>query len=129
MDQGYELFDDLIGKPFHWGGRGPTAYDCYGLVMECALRDGQLLPDYGSLQSAENINRLIKEFSLQFKPGNGERGDIVLFKLQPPFINHMGYVINNSWFIHVMVKRLVTRERFDNPLWRMTFAGFVRWNG
>jgi cell wall-associated NlpC family hydrolase len=25
----------LIGLPFRWGGRGPDAYDCWGLVSAC----------------------------------------------------------------------------------------------
>lgn len=30
--------DDIIGKPFQWGGRGPHAFDCIGIVLECIER-------------------------------------------------------------------------------------------
>ena len=40
-------FADLIGTPFAYGARGPDEFDCYGLVMEMARRDGKTLPDFG----------------------------------------------------------------------------------
>jgi cell wall-associated NlpC family hydrolase len=42
-------YDDLIGKPFRYGARGPQEYDCWGLVRECYRRaHGVLLPDFAS---------------------------------------------------------------------------------
>jgi len=32
--------NDLIGKPFQWQGRGPNAYDCWGLTLEVMSRLG-----------------------------------------------------------------------------------------
>ena len=39
--------DDLIGKPYEGGGRGPDSYDCYGLVVEVESRMGRRVPDVG----------------------------------------------------------------------------------
>jgi len=38
--------DDLIGKHYAIGARGPDAYDCWGLVLELVRRAGGKLPDY-----------------------------------------------------------------------------------
>ena len=39
------MFDDLLNKPYIPHGRGPDAYDCYGLVLECCRRAGTPLRD------------------------------------------------------------------------------------
>src|SRR6187399_3217256 len=40
--------NDLIGKPWRLGARGPDAYDCWGLVREVLqrMRPGEALPDW-----------------------------------------------------------------------------------
>lgn len=35
----------FLGAPFVWGGRGPTAWDCWGLVAAVSGRLGRPLPD------------------------------------------------------------------------------------
>jgi len=37
---------DLIGKPYAHGARGPEEYDCWGLCVEIYKRGGIVLPDY-----------------------------------------------------------------------------------
>jgi hypothetical protein len=37
---------DLVGKPYAHGARGPDAYDCWGLCVEVYRRRGIDLPDY-----------------------------------------------------------------------------------
>jgi len=38
MESWKSVVERLIGKPFKWNGRGPDAYDCWGLV-ETVLRE------------------------------------------------------------------------------------------
>jgi cell wall-associated NlpC family hydrolase len=42
--------NDLIGKPWRLGARGPDAFDCWGLTREILgrLRPGKPLPDWAS---------------------------------------------------------------------------------
>ena len=51
--------NDLIGKPYRLGGRGPDAYDCWGLVREVLRRmlPGQALPDWASDQMSKDRQR------------------------------------------------------------------------
>ena len=53
--------DDLIGKPFKLGGRGPDAFDCWGLVREVMqrMRPGLALPDWASDGIARDDQRAI----------------------------------------------------------------------
>lgn len=39
------MIQDLIGKKYLHNGRGPEAYDCYGLVIEIARRMGKTVKD------------------------------------------------------------------------------------
>jgi cell wall-associated NlpC family hydrolase len=42
-------FNDLVGRPFVRGARGPDAFDCWGLVLEVRRRLGLALPpDFAS---------------------------------------------------------------------------------
>lgn len=47
---------DLIGKPYLVHGRGPDAYDCYGLVIEVARRHGKSLPDAFYSETSREFN-------------------------------------------------------------------------
>jgi cell wall-associated NlpC family hydrolase len=51
--------NDLIGKPFVMGARGPDAYDCWGLVREVMqrMRPGLALPDWASDQMTRQRHR------------------------------------------------------------------------
>ena len=40
--------NDLIGRPYVRGARGPDAFDCWGLVVELARRAGRDLPDWAA---------------------------------------------------------------------------------
>ncbi len=94
--------DDLLGKSFQYGGRGPLEYDCYGLVMEIYKRRGVSLPDFGSSPSASWIHR-------------------------PPFTTHIGVVLEDGYrFIHIMTKTEVTIERLDSLLWKRRITGFFK---
>lgn len=46
---------DLIGIPFEYGGRGPSSYDCWGLLSEMFRRQGKIIPDYRSPTVIEEI--------------------------------------------------------------------------
>jgi cell wall-associated NlpC family hydrolase len=37
---------DLIGKPYQLGARGPDAFDCWGLCAEVYRRGGIVLPEF-----------------------------------------------------------------------------------
>ena len=93
---------DLIGKPYKSHGRGPDAYDCYGLDMEVAKRLGHKVPDLfkelkkGDPRDSEYVaasEGLIKTDTPKF-------GDIVVFLNRRGRIYHCGIVLNQGDFIH-----------------------------
>lgn len=53
MNLNVEQVQDLIGKPYALGARGPDALDCWGLCMEVYARVGVRLPDYAAPTRAQ----------------------------------------------------------------------------
>ena len=122
---------DLLGKPFEWGGRGPGSFDCFGLCMELARRNGQEIPDSVWSEDPAEIDELLTEGRKRgFAPVESpQAGDFVTFRLRPPFVSHVGMMINQHEFIHITKGTRVTRERLNSLLWNKKIAGYYRWNG
>lgn len=122
---------DLIGKPYSPGGRGEDGYDCYGLVKEVYRRLGIALPEYvyDSPDNYSLIHRLINGdkdlFDLIEKP---EPFCVVLFAIHPPYISHIGVVLEDcNKFIHAVEKVYVSIEKLNHPVWERRVRGFLRW--
>lgn len=120
---------DLIGKPFKYGGRGPDEYDCYGLAKEIFNRLGKDLPDVNSPTEFDTIDCAGKELvklitEVIDKP---EPFCIVGFKVRPPYVSHMGIVLENRFtFIHILKNTHVCIERLDSLMWKDKIGGFYR---
>lgn len=151
---GRENFDyiDLLGKRFEYGGRGPDAYDCYGLYMEIQRRRGVIVPDVNSPSEAEKIHKIVVGATLCGCPdvvaaekAGGHAGPplreffrqiespepfcIVTFMVRPPFTSHVGTVLPDcTRFIHIMAKRSVAVERLDSDDWSRRIRGFLSCN-
>jgi len=82
-----------IGKPYLWGGTGPDAFDCSGLVM-MAYRD-----------SGVNIPRTSEEqwvWGPRIAPGHEEPGDLIFFAGSDGTTTspgHVGMVIGHGMMI------------------------------
>lgn len=93
-------YADLIGKPFAWKGRGPDAYDCYGLVEEMARRCGMKVPDYHSPTVTAKIAELIAHsmpFWTRCMPGPGA---IVTLRVTGGLTSHVGFVLPFGRMLH-----------------------------
>ena len=122
---------DLIGKPFLMGAKGPTAFDCYNLCREVCKRGRLHLPDKESfvdnaIRHAAIVDGKESEYIRLEKP---EPLCLVTISLRPPFITHLGVVLDGVRFIHIMEKRHVAVERLDNPIWQKRIEGYYRYVG
>lgn len=124
---GDEIFyEDLLGKEYLHNGRGPDHYDCWGLCMEVYRRLGKSLPEFlpaiaepacihGVVNSAKNLFIEIQ------KP---MPYCLVAFMVRPPFVTHIGVVLDTNKFIHLLRKSRVTIERLDSIAWSKRIKGF-----
>ena len=122
--------NDLIGKQFQSGGRGPNVYDCYGLVREVYHRHGIDLPDYSiAADACQQIEGQIEEEKTSGKWIQIDEPEIpclVLLRCHVDFVQHLGVYVGAGKFLHIREEKEkgVVVNRLDDPLWKKRFRGF-----
>lgn len=125
-------YEDLIGKPFEYGARGPKAYDCYGLYLEMAKRAGKAVPDYPSASDPEeNSKEIMKAMQNGWEmPKVVGEGNAVLLRLLPKSPCHIGFMLDSDTFIHALQEfGGVVVDRISNPKWTRRVVGFFEYTG
>jgi len=123
-----ESLRDLIGKPYAIHGRGPDAYDCYGLAIEVCRRFGKKLDDsFYDEVSAETEKRLIDDTKASLKAvrlAGPEAGAVVEFLIagKP---RHIGVCLGDGTFIHATEKLGVRTSEL--AAWSKRIEGFYTW--
>jgi len=119
--------NDLVGKPFSDGGRGPGSYDCWGLVQEVYRRFGMNLPDYSiSATACQQVHQEIdqaKGSQHWIELSTPEVPCVVLIKAHPGFYQHLGVYFGHGKFLHVM-NYGVEMARRNDPLWKKRVKGY-----
>lgn len=119
------MFDDLIGRPFKNGGRGPIEYDCWGLAKKVYLMYEQTLPEYPlSAMDAVKIGQQMKqEETMWQKLEKPCVPCLVVIRLSDKsWANHVGVYIGNGQFIHAYKTTGVVIEKIKS--WRSLIVGF-----
>jgi cell wall-associated NlpC family hydrolase len=119
---------DLLGKKFEYGATGPDAYDCKGLMIELFKRINVKFPAYDSSDEptvqSERFAEGLAKYAIPISVP--ETCCLVMFKIHPPFISHVGMMLNPTQFIHITQNSSVTVERIDSLQWQRKIAGFYR---
>ena len=102
-----------IGKPYLWGGNGPAAFDCSGLVEQAWAVGGVALPRV----AADQFNATIPIGFSDLQPG-----DLVFFETP---VGHVGIYIGNSTMIDAPYTGAFVQ--IDSIFWE-NIAGFGRVN-
>ncbi|MFF2141193.1 C40 family peptidase [Kitasatospora sp. NPDC058190] len=87
---GYALAQ--LGKPYLWGGNGPSGYDCSGLVQQAYRRSGISLPRVADDQYAATT---------PISAGQLRRGDLVFWSDsgRASGIHHVGIYLGGGTFV------------------------------
>ena len=122
-------YNDLIGKPFEYDGRGPGTFDCYGLCVEMYKRLGKELVEYQASgdfkENSNSFNFGKKDFVQLEKP---EPFCLVLLMICKPFVSHIGVVLEDcKRFIHICQKRFVCIEPLNDGRWKDRIDGFWKY--
>lgn len=80
-----------IGAPYRYGGDGPDAFDCSGLVTYAHRQLGIAVPRTAAQQFA--AARPVQRSELR-------PGDLVFFRLENRGISHVGIYAGDSRFVH-----------------------------
>ena len=123
--------DDLLGKPFKLGGRGPQVYDCWGLCLELGKRVGLQFPEEFTPEDSEEQAKMIakwrdKNFVRIEKP---QAYCIVTMSIEmpAPFVDHCGFVLEDcKKFVHILRQHSVVRQRLDHRILKNKIQGFYK---
>ncbi len=108
-----------VGKPYAWGGTGPDAFDCSGLVLYVAEALGIDIPRVAADQAFAGVH---VDYD-QLAPG-----DLVFYaNTYEPGITHVGiYIGNNRWVTAQDEYSGVLILSLDVPYWKTRYAGARR---
>lgn len=118
---------DLLDKPFKNGGRGPDAYDCYGLGIEIFRRYGIQILDYKiSCMDLSLIDATIEQEQSRWRKLEKplEPCLIVMRCNSPRYINHAGVYIGKGRFIHTTSKAGVRVQLLNDIYYKDKIEGF-----
>jgi len=108
----------LIGSPYRYGGAGPDAFDCSGLVSYVHRQLGVPTPRTAAQQYASA--RAIPLADLL-------PGDLVFFRLNDGAVSHVGVYVGDGRFVHAPQSGDRVREAgLDDEYFRNRYAGAGR---
>ena len=119
-------FADLFGTPFVRGGRGPDAYDCYGLVREMFARKGNPIPDFESPGTLEEVASIVTREARRFRPVEAlTPGSLVTFRVEG-IGAHVGFMLDAGKFLHTTEGTGVAVERINGQFFQpLAFYDYV----
>jgi len=120
-DAGYALLQaaqSRIGAPYRYGGAGPEAFDCSGLVTYAHRRIGVVVPRTAAQQFAA---------ATPVKRNELRPGDLVFFRLESRSVSHVGIYAGENRFVHAPQSGgNVRMASLDEDHFRRSFAGAGR---
>jgi len=100
----------MVGKPYRYGGAGPAAFDCSGLVQFSYRQAGVSLPH--NTEAQRQSSQAVRLSSLR-------RGDLLFFDQEGKKNSHVGIYLGDGRFVHAPSSGKVVRsDRLDSPYWK-----------
>lgn len=133
-------YSDLIGAPFEQDGRGPKAYDCYGLTKEVYHRYGKEIGEYWCcVEDKVKINDIYrgavkngKWREIDYKHGEKIPEPALIglrFNAPPGIVNHTAVYIGDGKFIHIRERIGVCVDSITSPAWARQIVGIYEFIG
>jgi len=117
-DPGYALLlaaQSRIGAPYEYGGNGPDAFDCSGLVSYAHRQIGVAVPRTAAQQF---------DAATPVKRSDLRPGDLVFFRLESRAVSHVGIYAGDGRFVHAPQRGgNVRMASLDEDYFRHSFAG------
>jgi probable lipoprotein NlpC len=128
-------WDKFVGLTYKHGGRGPLAYDCWGLILAIYKERGVDLWDIAESYEESKFWHA-KNFFLENYHRDWERVDdtpkpfdVILFNNDLGLPVHAGVVVTPTTFIHAQRKNGVTISRLFGREWEPRIEGVYRYRG
>lgn len=112
--------ESRIGTPYRYGGAGPDAFDCSGLVAYAHRELGVTVPR----TAAEQFAAATPVPRHELRPG-----DLVFFRLSGRQVSHVGIYAGGDRFVHAPQSGGQVRvASLDEEVFRRGFAGAGRFH-
>lgn len=109
---------DMVGKPYRYGGNSPSGFDCSGLVHYSYSRAGISLPR--TTRTQLSVGSAVDAESLRV-------GDLVFFDQEGRKSSHVGIYIGNGRFVHAPSSgKRVRVDSLDLDYWQQHFVAARR---
>lgn len=132
-------YEDLVGKPYTEGGRGPEGYDCWGIVMECLRRQAIRVPDPFARQdqlrvkldqrAADATDWIASLFGDWRRTEEQVIGSVLAFRDQDGDAVHVGVLVEPKRFVHACKRTGVALVRLERPPWPEHLLGMYTYHG
>ena len=110
--------ESRIGTPYRYGGSGPDAFDCSGLIAYAYQQAGVALPRTAAQQYA--LARPVPRTELR-------PGDLVFFRWSGREVSHVGIYAGDGLFVHApQTGGQVRTANLDDEWYRERYAGAGR---
>lgn len=110
-----QVAQSRIGSPYKYGGAGPDAFDCSGLVTYAYRQVGVAVPRTAAQQFAA---------ATPVKRSELRPGDLVFFRLESRSVSHVGIYAGDNRFVHAPQRGGNVRvASLDEEYFRRNFAG------
>lgn len=108
-----------LGRPYRYGGRGPDAFDCSGLVHFAHAAHGIAVPR----TTADQFDAATPVSARKLKAG-----DLLFFRFERGRkVTHVGIYMGDGRFVHApQTGRPVELRRLDDPWYQDRLAGTGR---
>ena len=109
---------NMIGKPYRYGGNSPTGFDCSGLVQYSYSRAGLPIPRTTKSQ---------RESSVAVGSQSLRAGDLIFFDQEGRKSSHVGIYIGDGRFVHAPSSgKQVRVDTLDTKYWKKHYVGARR---
>ena len=128
-------WQQYIGVPFEFRGRGPDTFDCWGIVRYVYRFDHPKkisLPSYAKIymtsKDVKNIPEIMfGEIDRRWKEvDTPQEYDVILLRMRG-FPMHVGIVTKKGYMVHCACGMGTVHEKFDSLRWRNKVLGFYRY--
>ena len=124
-----------VGLPYSKCGRGPKTFDCWGLLQHVAKEEfGWFWDDYEEAYKGHGMATGEDGLAAAYASGMWkaiERKDVqpgdVVHLAHAQHLAHVGLMLDNRCFLHVVANQDSCIERLDSKVWLNRIKGFYRW--
>lgn len=127
-----EILFKYLGSPYKFHGSSKEeGYDCINLCISLGKDFGVPIPNINHINfTEENYSGLFntRENQSLWKKVSPKAHTLVVFKING-VVKHVGYMINEFDFIHIMENSKVSIESIDSVQWSRRFVGCYQYIG